>query len=210
MLDKIANIIVELKAVTKEAKSLAKKEILYQDELKKIKLENMALRGQNATIIKERDQAILERDQAISQFEKAKVSNLYSKDHSDNPRVKELMFANKIVCQQRDQALQELSFKRAELLKSLQEAKIAKKDRDISISNLDEVISKLEAYQNICQQVKSKISNGKRVDADLLIEYAERLLFQEDTESTSERLDYFENSYMFTDQASINRSLLDR
>ncbi|BAZ46246.1 hypothetical protein NIES4102_32760 [Chondrocystis sp. NIES-4102] len=203
MLDRIANIIVELKAVTKEAKSLARKEILYKDELKKIKLENVALRGQNATIIKERDQAIKERDQAFN--------NLPLKDNPDNRKVKELLFANKIVCQQRDQALQELSIKREELLKSLQEAKIAKKDRDISLSNLDEVISKLEAYQNICQEVKSKISQGKRVDADLLIEYAERLLFEEELGSTSERkLDYLENSYMFTDQASINRSLLDR
>jgi hypothetical protein len=121
------------------------------------------------------------------------------------------MFANHIVCKQRDEALEELSIKRSELLKSLQEAKQAKQDRDRSIENLDEVIGKLEAYQKICKKVKNQISDNDKSQATLSIEEAERLLFEEETKTTIEiQLDNKESPQMFTDPASINRSLLDR
>jgi hypothetical protein len=206
MLNKIENIIKELKEVREQIKTLKRREISYKSWLGKFKQENEKLIETNRVICQQRDDALTEL--SIKQAELLKLSQ---KDNPEDNKVKELIFANKIVCQQRDEALAELSIKRTELLKSLQEAKQAKQDRDRSINNLDEVIKKLEAYQNVCERVKNKISDSDKSLANLLIKEAERLLFEEETTSTIEiKLDYKENPQMFTDQASINRSLLER
>jgi hypothetical protein len=206
MLDKIENVIKELKEVTNEIKILKKRETAYKYWLKKFKQENKQLIQTNRVICKQRDDAITEL--SIKQAESLEISQ---KDYLEDKKVKELIVANKIVCKQRDEALEELSFKRAELLKSLQEAKQAKQDRDRSLANLDEVIGKLEAYQKVCEKVKNQIYERDKSLAILLIEEAERLLFEEETTSTIEvKLDAKESPQMFTDQASINRSLLDR
>jgi hypothetical protein len=179
MLDKIENIFKELKEVTKEIKTLKKRETAYKAWLRKFKQENEDLIQTNSIIRQQRDDALTKL--AIKQAEFFKLSQ---KDNLENKKLKELMFANKIVCKQRDEALKELSVKKAELLKSLQEAKQAKQDRDRSLDNLDEVIRKLEAYQNVCEKVKSQISNNDESMANLLIQEAERLLFEEEISST--------------------------
>lgn len=116
---------------------------------------------------------------------------------------KELKYVNNLVCKQRDKALDELSVKQVELLQSLREGQQAKKERDQAISKLDEVIIKLERYKNICDRARE---NGDR-DSDYLLIEAERLFFQSEIEI---KLDRQDSPQMFTDRASINRSLLDR
>lgn len=117
----------------------------------------------------------------------------------------ELKFVNNLVCKQRDQALKELSLKQVELLKSLQEGQQAKKDRDKAISKLDEIITKLEKYQRICETKRENDTQG----SDYLLQEAERLFFREEIEIEI-KLDRRDSPQMFTDRASINRSLLDR
>ncbi len=118
---------------------------------------------------------------------------------------KELKYVNNLVCKQRDEALNELSLKQAELLKSLQEGQQAKKDRDKAISKLDEVIIKLEKYKTICE--KARESNDE--NSDYLLREAEKLFFQDEIEIEI-KLNDRDSPQMFTDPASINRSLLDR
>ena len=118
---------------------------------------------------------------------------------------KELKFVNNLVCKQRDEALDELSLKQVELLKSLQEGQQAKKDRDKAIAKLDGVITKLEKYRKMCERAREI----KDKDSDYLLREAERLFFQDEFEIEI-KLNERDNPQMFTDQASINRSLLDR
>ena len=118
---------------------------------------------------------------------------------------KALKFTNNLVCTQRDEALAQLSLKQVELLKSVHEGKQAKKDRDRAIAKLDVVISKLETYKNICARAREMDNQ----DSDYLLREAERLFFQDEIEIEI-KLDPKDNPQMFTDPASINRSLLDK
>lgn len=206
MLKKIDNALKELTEIREQIETFNKKERAYKYWLRKFKKENESLLKKNIEICQQRDNALTEL--SIQQKELLKLAH---KNPSQDNKVKELIFANKIVCKQRDEALTELSIKRDELLKSLHEAKQAKQNRDIAINNLDEVIGKLEAYQNICERFKNEISDSDQSIASLLIKEAERLLFEEQTTPAIEiKLDRQENPQMFTDPASINRSLLDR
>ncbi|MGL5808022.1 MAG: hypothetical protein ACRC2R_01945 [Xenococcaceae cyanobacterium] len=206
MLDKIENVIKDLKEVTQEIKTLKKRETAYKAWLRKFKQENEELIQTNNALCKQRDDALTELS-----IKQAEIFRLSQEDNLEHKKVNELMFANKIVCKQRDEALKELSVKRAELLKSLQEAKQAKQERDRSINNLDEVIIKLEAYQKVCEKVKNQISDNDRSLASELIKKAEKLLFEDETTSQIEiELDPKHSPQMFTNSASINRSLLDR
>lgn len=203
MLNKIGNIIKELEELAAEIKTLKKREIAYKAWLKKFKQENEELRQTQIVLCKQRNDALAEL--SIKQTES------FKEEKSGENKIKQLIFANHIVCQQRDEALLELSTKRAALLQSLQEAQEAKYDRDRAIDNLDEVIDKLEAYKIICERVKNLIPESDRSLTSWLIQKADKLLFEEEITNTIEiELDCRENPQMFTDRASINRSLLDR
>jgi hypothetical protein len=195
MLNNIENIIKELLYIKEEIKKSEEKEKKYLEWLRKFKKENERLVKTN-NILKQQKNNALEK----LFFLQENASKL--------KRAEELIFANKFVCKQRDDALAELSTKKAELLHSLQEARKAKIDRDLAIQNLDDVIKNLEAYQNICQEIKNKIYIGEQDFTTVLIEKAETLLFKE--EIIEVIFNEVEQPQMFTDTASINRSLLDR
>ena len=108
--------------------------------------------------------------------------------------------------QERDRANRELNIKQQELLKAVEEAKQAKELRDKAITQLDEIIAKIEQYKDICDRA-NKITYADKV---YLIKEAEKLFFDEDIIERDFNLDSREYPQMFTDRASIGRSLLDR
>ncbi len=113
---------------------------------------------------------------------------------------------NQIVCQQRDRVNQELYLKQQELLKAVAEAKQAKELRDKALSQLDDIIAKIEQYKEVCDRA-NKITYADKV---YLIQEAEKLFFDEKVINLDPPdLDEKEYPQMFTDQASTNRSLLN-
>ena len=83
----------------------------------------------------------------------------------------------------------------------------AKNQRDVAINELNNLIKRIEAFKKSCE----KADKIRYADKYYLIKEAENLLFDEEILSPKEEiLDYRDSSQMFTDPASINRSLLDR
>jgi uncharacterized coiled-coil DUF342 family protein len=124
---------------------------------------------------------------------------------------KELKQTNLAVCKQRDEAvqeLQELRLKQQSLRETIEAAREAKQQRDDALLQLEEVINKIEQYREICDRA-SQITYADKI---YLIKEAEKLFFDEaiiDTENTHSEFDRKLQAQMFTDQASINRNLLD-
>lgn len=119
--------------------------------------------------------------------------------------IKVLKYSNKIVCRQRDEQSEELKEKQVALLNAVQEAKLAKETRDKALLELDEVIAKIEKFKRACDRL-NQMSYAKKID---LIKEAEKLLFEEEVIDNELNLDEREYPQMFTDPASINRSLLN-
>lgn len=123
-----------------------------------------------------------------------------------NQEVITLKNDNQIVCQQRDQANQKLYLKQQELLKAVAEAKQAKELRDKALSQLDDIIAKIEQYKEVCDRA-NKITYADKV---YLIQAAEKLFFNEKVINLDPPdIDEKEYPQMFTDQASTNRYLLN-
>ena len=94
-----------------------------------------------------------------------------------------------------------------QLVYQVQLGQQAKKQRDIAIEELNNLIAKIEAYKITCK----KAEQIRYADKTYLIKEAENLLFEEEVLTEGEEvLDYRNSPQMFTDPASINRSLLDR
>lgn len=113
---------------------------------------------------------------------------------------------NIIISQERDTAVQELNIKQQSLLKAVEEARQAKELRDKALSELDEIIAKIEQYKEICDRANKIIY----ADKIYLIKEAEKLFFDEEILTKDINLNTREYPQMFTDQASIGRSLLDK
>jgi len=121
---------------------------------------------------------------------------------------KQLEQTNLAVCKQRDEAvqeLQELKLKQQNLWKTIESAREAKEQRDKALLQLDEIINKIEQYKEICDQASQIVY----ADKIYLIREAERLFFDEEIINTDIEFDPKSQAQMFTDQASINRNLLD-
>ena len=115
---------------------------------------------------------------------------------------------NRYICQEKDRLTNELDIKQQELLQAIINAKEAKEDRDLAISQLDAVIFKIEEYRAICEKA-NKITYADKV---YLIKAAEKLFFDDEIinlENDIGNWDSKDKPQMFTDRASINRSLLD-
>ena len=91
-------------------------------------------------------------------------------------QLKELKQDNLAVSKQRNQAIQELEIKQQRLVETVEEARQAKELRDQAISQLEDVIAKIEQYKEICQKA-NKISYA---DKTYLIKEAEKLFFDEE------------------------------
>lgn len=117
-----------------------------------------------------------------------------------------LKHANLVVCQQRDEVTEDLKIKQHKLLEAVEKASKSKAERDLALSQLDEVITKIEQYKEVCERA-SKINYA---DKTYLIREAEKLFFDEELLNQDLNLDSKESPQMFTDPASIGRSLLDR
>ncbi len=91
-----------------------------------------------------------------------------------------------------------------ELLKNVVEATQAKEDRDRALSKLDVTSTNIDEFKEVCYRYNKK-TDANKVD---LIQEAERLLFDEEIINKNWEIDPQKN-WMFTDQASIGRSLLD-
>ncbi len=102
--------------------------------------------------------------------------------------------------------LRELQLKQQDLLEAVAEAKQAIHLRDNALSQLDEVITKIEQFKEICDRA-NKMSYADKI---YLIREAEKLLFEEEILTVDLKLDSRAQPQMFTDQASIGRSLLDK
>lgn len=88
---------------------------------------------------------------------------------------KELKQDNLAISKQRDQAVQELEIKQQCLLETVEQANEAKESRDQALSQLDNVIAKIEQYREICIKA-NKIAYADKV---YLIKEAEKLFFDE-------------------------------
>ena len=110
------------------------------------------------------------------------------------------------VCQQRDEVVQELQIKQQSLLDSVESAKYAKESRDKALSQLEEVIAQIEQYKEVCDRA-NKISYADKI---YLIQEAEKLLFDKEILTLNIEFDSRSQPQMFTDPASIGRSLLDK
>ena len=122
---------------------------------------------------------------------------------------KELEQANLAIVSEKDDAkreLQQLQIKQRELLEEVKKGINAKEDRDKALLKLDEVISKIEQYREICDRY-NKIAFARKED---LIKEAEKLFFDEPIIVDLTELDRDSQPQMFTDSASVNRYLLDR
>ncbi len=119
----------------------------------------------------------------------------------------ELKHTNLVISEQRDRAVQELELKQQRLLETIEEAKQAKQLRDKALSQLDEVIAKIEQYKKVCQRA-NQITYADKV---YLIKEAEKLFFDEEIITVDIiNFDSKTQSQMLTSQADIGRSLLDR
>ena len=107
--------------------------------------------------------------------------------------------------QEKDWAIAELN--KLKLSSSVQEALKAKEQRDNAIAELDNLINQIEAYKQVCE----KFSKVRYADKTALIREAEKLLFDEEVLiELNTTINEKDNPQMFTDCASVNRSLLDR
>ena len=102
---------------------------------------------------------------------------------------------------------EELQNKISQLAYQIEAGQQAKDQRDNAITELNDLIKRIESYKIICE----KADKIRYADKNYLIKEAENLLFDEEILTEREEiLDYRDSPQMFTDQASINRSLLDR
>lgn len=100
-----------------------------------------------------------------------------------------------------------LQDKISELANQIKLGTQAKNQRDNAIKEFNELIERIEAFKESCE----KADKIRYADKYYLIKEAENLLFDEEILSPKEEiLDYRDSAQMFTDTASINRSLLDR
>ena len=121
---------------------------------------------------------------------------------------RELEQTNLVICQERDEArreLQELRIRQQELLEAVREGTNAREARDIALSQLEEVIARIEQYREICDRY-NQITFARKED---LIKEAERLFFDEPIIDNTVNFDSASQPQMFTNRASINRYLLD-
>ena len=121
----------------------------------------------------------------------------------------ELKQENTAISKQRDDALQDLAtlkIKQEELLNNLSAASQAALERDIALSQLDEVIAKIEQYREICDRL-SQMTFARKED---LIREAEKLFFDDPVLDDSVDFDRQNQPQMFEDRASVARYLLDR
>lgn len=110
-----------------------------------------------------------------------------------------------LTIQERDLAIAELN--KVKLSASVQEGIKAKKQRDIAIAELDNLINQIEAYKKVCKNY----SVIRYADKNMLIKEAENILFGEEVlEAVNSTINERDHPQMFTDCASINRSLLDK
>lgn len=102
---------------------------------------------------------------------------------------------------------EKLEIQISQLLSSIQQAKEAKEKGDKARQELNELINKIELYKQVCEKA-IKITYADKI---YLIQEAERLFFQEEISlEVTETVNSKDNPQMFTDTASINRSLLDK
>jgi len=121
---------------------------------------------------------------------------------------KELKQTNLIIRQERDNArreLQELQIRQQELLEAVREGVNAEEDRNRALAQLEEVISRIEQYREICDRY-NQMTFARKAD---LIREAEKLFFDEPVIDDSIYFDRGSQPQMFTDRASICRDLLD-
>ena len=108
---------------------------------------------------------------------------------------------------QKQELLQENKILHGQLSSSIEEAVKAKEQRDTALKELDDLILRIESFQSVCTRF-SRITYARKED---IVKEAEKLLFEERIPAeAATRLDKREQPQMFTDPASINRSLLDR
>lgn len=119
--------------------------------------------------------------------------------------IRVLKHCNTIACQQRDEQSQKVRQKQAALLNAVQEARIAQKSRDKALLELDKVIARIDEFKQACDRI-NQITYANKAD---LIKKAEELLFEEEIIDDELNLDEREYPQMFSDRASINRSLLN-
>ena len=111
--------------------------------------------------------------------------------------------------QQQDlrQEKEELQKQVTQLSTQIEAGQKAKNQRDNAIAELNNLIAKIELFKVACE----KADKIRYADKYYLIKEAENLLFGEEVLTpTEEILDYRDSPQMFTDPASINRSLLDK
>ena len=121
---------------------------------------------------------------------------------------RELEQTNIVIARERDEArreLQELQIRQHELLEAVRKAGNAVEDRDRALSQLDEVINKIEQYREICDRY-NQITFARKED---LIREAERLFFDLPVIDNSIDFDRQSQPQMLTDRASICRDLLN-
>lgn len=121
-------------------------------------------------------------------------------------QLKELKQDNLAVSKQRDQAIQELEIKQQRLVETVEEARQAKELRDQAISQLEDVIAKIEQYKEICINA-NKMSYADKI---YLIKEAEKLFFDEEILNFDVEFDSESKPQMFEDTRSTGRYLLDR
>lgn len=102
-------------------------------------------------------------------------------------------------------ALENLRQQQQQLLENLKEAGQAKEERDLAISQLDEVINRIEQYREICDRL-NQMTFARKED---LIKEAERLFFDDPVIDDNIKFDRQSQPQLFEDRASINRYLLD-
>ena len=91
-------------------------------------------------------------------------------------------------------------------MQTIEEAKQAKESRDSVISELDKIIEKIEQYKKICDNANQMTYADKKY----LITKAEELFFDEEVLTIDCTITRKDNPQMFTDIASIGRSLLEK
>ncbi|MEL6988917.1 MAG: hypothetical protein AAGK97_13980 [Bacteroidota bacterium] len=121
----------------------------------------------------------------------------------------ELKQINLDVIQERDDAVkayENLQIKQQQLLASFEKAAKAAEERNMALSQLDEMIEKIEKYRAVCERAQ-KITYANKT---YLIKEAENLFFDDPIIEDNVSFDPQSQSQMLTDRAAVNRSLLDR
>ena len=121
---------------------------------------------------------------------------------------RELEQTNLLICQERDDArrkLHKLQIRQQELLEAVREGINAEEARNQALSQLEEVIGRIEQYREICDRY-NQITFARKED---LIKEAEKLLFDDPVLVDIVDFDRQSQPQMLTDRASICRDLLD-